>query len=122
VASAPAAPAVTAAPAAPAPATTPAADDGARARALLEGRTAAAPPPKAGRYAVQIGAFAEDSTVREVRAKARQAGLETYTQGITVAAGRVTRVRIGPFPDREAADAAAAKARQAGLPASVLRL
>jgi DedD protein len=105
-------------------------DDGARARALLEGKPPAvaaakpspAPPAQTGRYAVQIGAFAEERTVREVRAKARKAGLETYTQVVNVSAGEVTRVRVGPFPRREDADAAAAKARQAGLPASVLKL
>jgi DedD protein len=106
------------------------ADDGARARALLEGKGAAASPAKpspapqaaAGGYVVQIGAFAEGRTVREVRAKARKAGLETYTQAVNVASGEVTRVRVGPFPRREEADAAAAKALKAGLPASVLKL
>lgn len=102
--------------------------DGARAQALLEGKdTAAAPAPPAAsaaaaRYVVQIGAFAEDKTVREVRAKAQKAGLETYTQEITAAAGKRTRVRVGPFPRREEAEAAAAKAQKAGLPASVIRL
>jgi DedD protein len=105
---------------------TPPVDDGARARALLEGKAAspapAAPAKPTGRYAVQIGAFAEAKTVREVRAKARQVGLETTTQVITVKTGEVTRIRVGPFSTREAADAAAVKARNAGLPASVLKL
>lgn len=71
---------------------------------------------------LQIGAFAEDKTVREVRAKAEKAGLVTYTQVVTVEGASRTRVRVGPFPRREDAEAAAAKARKAGLPAAVLKL
>lgn len=97
------------------------ADDGARAKALLEGKAAAA-DPAAGRWVVQIGAFAEDRTVREARAKADKAGLVTYTQVITAQAGKRTRVRVGPFGDRGEADAAADKLKQAGLPATVLKL
>jgi DedD protein len=94
-------------------------DDGARAKALLEGKK---PTAADGRYVVQIGAFAEDRTVREVRAKAQKAGLATHTQQITVSAGTVTRVRVGPFPTRKEADAAAAALRKADLPATVLTL
>lgn len=83
---------------------------------------AASAPGTAERYVVQIGAFAEDKTVREVRAKAAKAGLDTFTQVVTVEAGTRTRVRIGPFPRRQDAEAAAAKAKKAGLPASVLKL
>lgn len=112
---------------APAPKASTPRSDGARAQALLEGKDTAAPAPPAAsaaaaRYVVQIGAFAEDKTVREVRAKAQKAGLETYTQEITAAAGKRTRVRVGPFPRRDEAEAAAAKAQKAGLPASVIRL
>jgi DedD protein len=98
-------------------------DDGARAKALLEGKPAAAASAPAGaRYVVQIGAFAEARTVREVRAKAEKAGLSTYTQVVTVPDGERTRVRVGPFGSRDEAEAAAAKAKKAGLPASVIRL
>lgn len=96
-------------------------DDGARAQALLEGKPASA-PAAAPRYVVQIGAFAEDKTVREVRAKAEKAGLSTFTQVVTLPAGTRTRVRIGPFAKRDDAEAAAAKAQKAGLPASILKL
>jgi DedD protein len=96
-------------------------DEGARAKALLEGRVAVA-PASAGRWVVQIGAFAEDRTVRDVRAKAGKLGLQTYTQVIAVDAGERTRVRVGPFGARDDADAVASKLKQAGLPASVLKL
>lgn len=94
-------------------------DDGQRAQALLEGKAA---PPPAGRYVVQIGAFASDATVREVRSKAQKAGVPTFTQAVTVASGQVTRVRVGPFATRPEADAAAAKLRKADLPATVVKL
>jgi len=129
-ASAPAAPAAEAArPALPEPAAPPVppqteakpeaktADDGARAQALLEGQAAAA-----GRFVVQVGAFAEERAVRDVRARVEKIGLKTYTQVVKVQAGERTRVRIGPFATRDEADAAAAKLKKAGLPASVLTL
>lgn len=103
------------------PAPAPKADDGQRAKALLEGKAQPA-APSASRYVVQIGAFASDKTVAEVRAKARAAGLETFTQTVKVSNGEATRVRVGPFGAREEADAAAAKVRKAGLPATVLKL
>jgi DedD protein len=100
-------------------------DDGARARALLEGRPASAAgnaAAPAARYVVQVGAFAEARTVREVRAKVARLGLKTYTQVVTVDAGERTRVRVGPFGDRDEAEATAAKLKKAGLPAVVLTL
>ncbi len=71
------------------------ADDGARARALLEGKPGErhagrrAPPPSprprqradsAGRFIVQVGAFADAGQGREVRQKLEKAGLKTYVQ------------------------------------------
>lgn len=94
-------------------------DDGVRAQALLQGQAASAP---AARYVVQIGAFASSATVREVRAKADKARLQTYTQTVKLAAGEATRVRVGPFDSRAEADAAAAQVRKVGLPATVLKL
>ncbi|MEO7246181.1 MAG: SPOR domain-containing protein, partial [Rubrivivax sp.] len=100
-----------AAPAAPA-------TDGARAKALLEGKTAA--PAGATRFVVQVGAFADASAVRDVRAKVERLGLKTYTQVVHVAAGDRTRVRIGPFEQREQADAALEQLKRAGLAATVM--
>lgn len=94
-------------------------DDGQRAQALLEGKAAA---PATARYVVQIGAFASEATVREVRGKAQKAGVSTFTQAVTVSSGQVMRVRVGPFATRAEADAAAAKLRKADLPATVVRL
>lgn len=116
-----AAPAAAVASAADAAAAPPArANDGARAKALLEGKPAAA--ADSTRYVVQIGAFAEDKTIRDARAKAEAAGLKTYTQVVKVDAGERTRVRVGPFDSRDSADDAAARLKKAGLPATVLKL
>lgn len=78
--------------------------------------------PVAGRFVVQIGAFAEASAVRDVRGKAEKAGLATFTQTVNTADGQRTRVRVGPFASREEAEKAAAQAKAAGLGSSVLTL
>ena len=103
-------------------------EEAARARALLEGRgTPSADKPaaadaKGGRFIVQVGAFADDSAVREARQKAERAGVKTYTQTVETSAGKRTRVRAGPFSSREDADKAAGALKKAGLGGSVLSL
>jgi DedD protein len=98
-----------------------------RARALLEGRSlssapAAASAPGNGRYVVQVGAYTDAATLREVRAKVEKLGLKTYTQSIDTEAGKRTRVRVGPFATRQEADSASARLKGAGLPGNVLTL
>ena len=126
----PAAPAKTAASAAPvvgakkvaepkAPAT-PA--DGARAKALLEGKQASSAPAGGARFVVQVGAFADASSARETRLKIEKLGLKTYTQVTDTPSGSRIRVRVGPFTTRVEADQARARARSAGLGAVVLTL
>ena len=117
----------------PRPEPTPAAprpDDGARARALLEGRPAATagavPAPAAkgeeNRFVVQVGAFADADKAREARSKVERAGVKTYTQVVDTKDGKRTRVRVGPFADRAEADRVAGRIRALDLPASVLTL
>jgi DedD protein len=103
------------------------ADDGARASALLNGKTpdAAAKQPAAaegGRFVVQVGAFADASKAREVRQKLERAGLKTYAQVTKSAEGERTRVRIGPFANRADADRAASRVKGLSLSAAVLTL
>lgn len=107
-------------------------EDGARARALLEGKpataaaAAAAKPAAAaddsGRFVVQVGAFADADKAREVRQKLERAGLKTYTNVAKTAEGERTRVRVGPFSSRAEADRAASKVKGLSLPAAVLTL
>jgi len=100
-----------------------AADNGARARALLEGRTPAPAAAAGERFIVQVGAFADDGKVQEVRSRLEKLGLKTYTQAIHTSDGkRTTRVRLGPFDSRADADKAAERAKSAGLAAAVLTL
>lgn len=76
----------------------------------------------AGRFVVQVGAFADAAVAREARLKVEKLGLRTYTQAVDTDNGKRTRVRLGPFTSREEADKAAAKVKAAGLPAAVLTL
>ena len=95
-------------------------EESARARALLDAKPASA--DSAGRFVVQVGAFAEAEAARETRNRVEKLGMKTYTQVAQTAAGSRIRVRVGPFATRAEADAALAKARAAGLTAVVLTL
>ena len=103
-------------------------DDGAKARALLEGKEAAAKPASpasaaaTGRFVVQVGAYAEVLKAREARMKVERAGLKTYTQVVQSAEGKRIRVRVGPFENKAAADKAADKIKKLDLPAAILEL
>jgi DedD protein len=72
------------------------------------------------RYVVQVGAYAEDAKVREVRAKLEKAGLKTYTQQAETKEGKRTRVRMGPYTNKAEAEKALAKAKSLQLQASLL--
>jgi DedD protein len=76
----------------------------------------------AGRFVVQIGAFAEPSAARDVRKKMDKFGLKTYVQVTQTAEGERVRVRIGPFSSRPEAEQALNKAKSAGLAAVVLSI
>jgi len=105
------------------PATAPAGDEGARAKALLDGKVLAAAPAEAeGRLVVQVGAFADADKAREVRQKLERAGLKTYTQVAETKDGKRIRVRVGPFASKADADKAASKIKGLDLPAAILTL
>lgn len=102
-------------------------DDGARAKALLEGK---ADPTSAGkdgdaqaeRFVVQVGAYAEPDKARDVRQQLERAGLTTYTHVAETKEGRRIRVRVGPFPTKAEAERVAQKVKGLGLPVAVLTL
>ncbi|HEX7909446.1 MAG TPA: SPOR domain-containing protein [Paraburkholderia sp.] len=101
---------------APAPATpAPSADDTTTAAAADANSGTPASPP-GSRFAVQLGAFANDANARNWAAKLKAAGVPAYTEHRKQADGStLTLLRAGPFADRAAASAAIAKVREAGL-------
>lgn len=98
------------------------ADDGAKAKALLEGKPVTEVAADKERFIVQVGAFSEAARAREARLKVEKAGLKTYTQEVETADGKRIRVRVGPFASRAEADEAASKIKGLDLPASILTL
>lgn len=82
----------------------------------------AASAPAKPRYIVQVGAYAEPSTLQQARAKVEKLGLKTYTQVVETDGGKRTRVRVGPFASKDEADKAAAKLKATGLPVAILAL
>jgi len=71
-------------------------------------KPAPAAPAKAEGFAIQVGAFADDAKLAQVRDKLTAAKIQTYTEP----AGSLTRLRVGPFPTREAAEKIAANVRK----------
>jgi DedD protein len=97
-------------------------DDGAKAKALLEGKPLQVAAAAEGRFVVQVGAFADPAKARAARLKAERAGLKTYTNVADTKEGKRVRVRVGPFVTRAEADKAAGKLNGLDLPAAILTL
>jgi len=93
-----------------------------KAQALLEGKDPAKAAAAAPRYTVQVGAFADEKKAHEVRATLEKAGIKTYTQVVTTADGKRTRVRAGPWENKAEADKTAEKIKKLNLSAAVLTL
>lgn len=97
-------------------------DDGARALALLEGRSPsdkpapAAPKPAAkGNFVLQIASYGAQADAQSRRTKLHQAGVtNAFVEQATVGGKQQYRLRVGPFPSREAAQAAQARLRTLG--------
>ena len=92
----------------------------------VEAKPADAKPSDAqdtgARFVVQIGAFNDESKVREVRAKVEKEGIKTYTNIAQTKEGTRTRVRVGPFTSRDEAEKVARKLKQLQLQPQVLTL
>jgi DedD protein len=92
------------------------------APALAAAPEAAGSEAGVSRYVVQVGAFNDNTRMREARMKVERIGYKTYTSEVDSPSGRRTRVRLGPFPTKAEAEAAAVKVKTTGLPANVLKL
>jgi DedD protein len=97
------APPPSSAPVVPAPAASPA-----KAAPRLEG------------FAVQVGAFRDEETLKQARTKLAAAGVVYYTERLD--ASGLTRLRAGPFPTREAAEKAQAALKGASIDGQVVPL
>ncbi|MFM0227304.1 SPOR domain-containing protein [Paraburkholderia dipogonis] len=123
----PAAPATSAKPAAkppvthnaataPAPAAQAPSSEDTNTAASADANSGTPASPPGSRFAVQLGAFANDANARNWAAKLKAAGVPAYTEHRKQADGStLTLLRAGPFADRAAASAAIAKVREVGL-------
>jgi DedD protein len=66
-------------------------------------------------FVVQLGAFASADNARQLKERLEGSGMRAYTETVTTAQGKQTRVRAGPYPTREAAEKALAQVKQLGL-------
>jgi len=109
-------------PAAPAPAAAPAttpSPPAASVKAEPAASSAKAAPRLEG-FAVQVGAFRDEETLKQARAKLAGAGVKYYTERLD--ASGLTRLRAGPFPTREAAERALAALKRASIDGKVVPL
>ena len=99
-----------------APAAAPHADQSASTAASADANSGTPASPAGSRFAVQLGAFANEANARNWATKLKAAGVPAYTEHRKQADGTtLTLLRAGPFADRAAASAAIAKVREAGL-------
>lgn len=75
------------------------------------------PLPKTG-WVVQVGAFANTDTAKNLRDKLIKEGYRAYTEK----AGDVVRVRAGSYPSQEAAEKVKAKLEAQGMHSNVVHL
>jgi rare lipoprotein A len=74
------------------------------------------PSVAAGRFVVQVGAFAQEPNAKELQTRLTRIGQQSYVDR----SATLYRVRIGPFATREQAIAARAKLEGAGISAIVV--
>ena len=103
----------------PAPAPTPAKVAAPAPEAPKAPAVPAQAAPRLEGFAVQVGAFKDEQTLQQARAKLSAAGVSHYTERI---GGGLTRLRAGPFPTREAAEKARTAIQQASLDGQVVSL
>jgi DedD protein len=80
---------------------------------------ATAAAPKRPGFAVQVGAFRDEETLRQAREKLVEAKIAHYTERVE---GGLTRLRAGPFPTREEAEQARVALKLSALDGKVVPL
>jgi DedD protein len=70
-------------------------------------------------WVVQLGAYKDNSNVKQLTGKLKQLGIPSHTENFESSQGARTRVRAGPFKSKEAAEQALAKIRKIGVPGKV---
>ena len=83
---------------------------------------AGAQSPTLQGFAVQVGAYRDEKTLGEARAKLAAAGVAHYTERLEGSQAGLTRLRAGPFPTREAAEKAKAALKADALDGQVVPL
>jgi DedD protein len=105
------------------PATAPRPDEGARARAILEGRAMPSAEPRVAQatpaikenLVVQIASYSVQADAQARSETLKGEGItNAYVEPVTVNGKQVFRLRVGPFSSREAAQAAQARLRTLG--------
>ena len=79
-------------------------------------------PPKLEGFAVQVGAFRDETKLKQAREKLAASNVVHYTERLEAQGGPLTRLRAGPFPTRDAAEAAQNTLKRAGLDGKVVPL
>ena len=84
--------------------------------------SAPAPAPAAGRFAVNLGVYADQAHADALVAKLKSAGQPAYSETTDYQGKPALRVRVGPFGDRAAAESARLKIKQSEpkVPSSVV--
>jgi DedD protein len=84
--------------------------------------TAAAPAAASGRFAVNLGIYADQAHADALVAKVKKLGQPAYSEATDYQGKPALRVRVGPFADRSAAESARLQIKQAEpkVPSSVV--
>jgi DedD protein len=83
---------------------------------------AVAPPAPAGRFAVNLGVYADQAHADALVAKVKALGQHAYSEPTEYQGKQALRVRVGPFADRAGAESARLRIKQAEpkVPSSVV--
>jgi len=90
-------------------------------RAGAASAASAAPAAAEFRFALQVGAFANEENARKAQAKLEAAGFKAYLEDLQTSQGKRIRVRVGPFATRAEAEKAAPQVKALDLPALLVK-